>query len=79
MKNYLQERFDIEVVGKTDDELMDFLLKTEVSPASREALRTIFEGSLRVRFARESAVRAQIEHDVVMVYRLIEQTIPQQR
>lgn len=77
VKNYMQERFEVEVVGKTDDELMDFVVKMNISPALVEALRTIFEGSLMVRFAQESAVKAQIDRDVACVYRLIEQTIPQ--
>ncbi len=59
IKEYLQERYDVEVVSATDDEVIDCLEKALVDQALIEMIKKLFKGVVLIKFAHQSAEKEQ--------------------
>ena len=76
VKRYLQARFNFAACDKTDDELLAYLISVDFPLPLIELLRSIFNGSLYIKFANVQAVQEQIERDIAGYIALIQETIP---
>ncbi len=76
LKHYLQERFGWNIIDKTDDELMKYLQKNQFNTTLLESLKKLFLSSSFVKYADEVALKTQVEEDLKMAFKLIDQTIP---
>ena len=62
MKQYLQERYAIHLVDKTDTELLELLKTTEFIPSHvYETMKDLFEGVVFIKFAHQHAVQERME------------------
>ena len=62
MKQYLQERYAIHLVDKTDAELLELLKATKAIPIHvYETMKELFEGVVFIKFAHQHAVQERME------------------
>jgi len=62
MKQYLQERYGMYLVDKTDAELLEFLNTSERIPTHvYETMKDLFEGVVFIKFAHQHAVQERME------------------
>ncbi len=62
MKQYLQERYALHLVDKTDTELLELLNTTELIPSHvYETMKDLFEGVVFIKFAHQNAVQERME------------------
>ncbi len=78
-KTYLQERYGLDVAGKTDDEVLELLERSPFPPDLLSPLRIIFKGSITIKFAKAQAIKDQIEQDFVASRVIIDKTIPNEK
>ena len=76
IKQYLHDRFNFDVLGKTDRELLMYLEHIHVAPDLVEDIRAIAQGGLLVKFANVQAVQEQVDKDFERAVLLIKKTIP---
>ena len=74
IKTYLTKRFGFQTQEKTDEELVAFLEKQKFDTNLIEMLKKTAQGAQWIKFANETALKAQIDQDVQAVRHLIEQT-----
>lgn len=76
IKNYLQERYGYESIGKTDEELIQYLQQNHFSKDLIEILQEIFLGITIIKFANAQAAQEQIDRDMQRTILFIKRTIP---
>ena len=74
IKTYLAKRYDWNIYNKTDDELVMFLEEKKFNADLIAMLKKTAEGAQWIKFANETALKAQIDQDLQTVKTLIEQT-----
>ncbi|TET06904.1 hypothetical protein E3J79_00515 [Candidatus Dependentiae bacterium] len=76
LKNYLHERYNFALRGKTDQELLLFLVESDFPADLLSYVRAIFEGCLQIKYADEQALREQLMRDLDSAIFIIKQTFP---
>ena len=76
VKKYLSERFNYDVLGKTDAELVSSLVKYQADQAIIDDVKAIVEGSEMIKFANTQAAQDQIDDDYERVVGIIKRTVP---
>ena len=72
MKQYLQERYAMHLVDKTDTELLEFLKTTKLIPSHvYETMKDLFEGVVFIKFANQHAVQERMEDAIKKTKALI--------
>ncbi len=80
LKSYFQERFNSNLCSKTDTEVIAYLEKrVDIDPELLQTIRTIFKGSVVIKFANERAIQEQIEHDFNQSVMIIKKTMQQEK
>lgn len=76
LREYVHNRFGLETYGKTDQELLEYLATQNLSDSLVEAISSIVQGSILVRFAQEQVVQQQMEQDFIKAVSLVKHSIP---
>lgn len=76
LKLYVGMRYGWQVADKTDQELVLFLQEEGWDSQLTESLTTLLESAVKVRFANEAGLKAQIDHDIEIMRAIIHRTIP---
>ncbi|MFH1832284.1 MAG: hypothetical protein ABH827_05805 [bacterium] len=76
IKQYLYKRYNWKIQNKTDKELVAFLLEKQFDPALIIDLQKMLEGAQWVKFANQDMIKTQVESDLKMAQKLVEQTKP---
>jgi hypothetical protein len=79
LKRYLHQRFGYDLIGKTDDEVLHYLAKSHSDLLLVEDVKTIFMGSVVIKFANADAAQDQIDHDYRLAALIVNQTIPKEK
>ena len=80
LKSYLQEQFNSPLCSKTDAEVIVYLEKRgDIDHELLQNIRTIFKGSVVIKFANERAIQEQIEHDYNRSVTIIKKTMQQEK
>ncbi len=75
LKRYLQERYTLPLVGKTDTELLAVLEHDNAVPHMLfQDIKTIFDGVVYVKFAHHSAAVEQMRHAQRTAAKIIKET-----
>jgi len=77
IKTYFIARFDYPLQGKTDDEVVQYLLSTE-HHALAPALKEIMHGCQYIKFAHQTALHDTVMQHLAQCNTLITKTIPTQ-
>lgn len=76
LKSYIQERYQWDIIDKTDDEMIAYLTKNEFNPELLEAIKKLLYGSSLVKYADEVALKTQVDVDLKLAFDFIKKTIP---
>ena len=76
LKSYFYARFNYNLFGKTDQEVLIFLKKEKFEPDLLEKLEQTLEGLQFVKFANEQAIQEKTEQDLQNCSDIIKKTIP---
>ncbi len=79
LKKYFYDRFGYDVVGKTDDEMIQYLQEHYPDAQSIEDIKALLQGSVIIKFANVQAAQEQIDHDYVRSIAIITKTIPEKK
>lgn len=79
VKKYLFARYNYDVLGKTDSELISYLEKNHDGNDLQKEIKDLFQGSGIVKFANAKAVQEQIDRDCQSAIAIIKKTIPQKK
>jgi len=79
LKRYITVRYHVNVENKTDDELIAYLAdKKLLDELLLDDLRSIFTGSVTIKFANAQAAQEQMERDYSKAINFINKTIEQE-
>lgn len=76
IKQYLAKRYEWKTRDKTDDELIEYLIKKNFEPEQMAALKKLLDGAVLVKFADASILKMQALDDLAAAQELIKKTIP---
>lgn len=76
LKNYVHQRFGLDVHGKTDDEILVCLETVAASPEIIEMTRVLLQESVMIKFAQMPAQLKQKECSLDALVVIIKKTIP---
>lgn len=79
LKHYFHERFDYDLVGKTDSEVVDYLQQHHYDEHIVEEVKALLHGSVVIKFANAQAAQEQIENDYLRAIAIIQRTIPEKK
>jgi hypothetical protein len=79
LKKYFYDRFGYDVIGKTDDEMIQYLQVHYPDAQSIEDIKALLQGSVIIKFANVQAAQEQIDHDYVRSIAIITRTIPEKK
>ena len=79
LKKYFHDRFGYDVVGKTDDEMIQYLQVHYPDAQSIDDIKALLQGSVIIKFANVQAAQEQIDHDYVRSIAIITRTIPEKK
>lgn len=79
LKKYFHGRFGYEVIGKTDDEVIEYLKNHYQDERMFEDIKSIFQGGVIIKFANAQAAQEQIEGDYSRAVAIIRRTIPEKK
>ena len=79
LKKYFHDRFEYDIVGKTDEEVVDYLKNHHKDEAILEEIKAILQGGVIIKFANAQAAQGQIEHDYLRAVAIIQRTIPEKK
>ena len=79
LKQYFHDRFGYDLVGKTDDEVVQYLQEHHADEHMIEEIKALLQGSQIIKFANAQAAQEQIEHDYVRAVAIISRTIPEKK
>lgn len=78
IKQYVQERFDIPMQGKSDQEALLFLENNNM-PLVYEPFKEIVQGCLYIKFANQQAMQEQIQRHIALAITIVNQTKPEKK
>lgn len=76
LKEYIVERYALDVWSKTDLEMVEYLTNHGVPPEIEEDLKKIFSGTTMAKFAHQKMDDYTIQQNLLMSVRLIKNSIP---
>jgi hypothetical protein len=79
LKKYFKDRFGYDVMGKTDDEMIQYLQEHYPDAQSVENIKALLQGSVIIKFANVQAAQEQLDHDYVRAIGIITRTIPEKQ
>lgn len=79
LKKYLHDRFGYDVMGKTDDEVIEYLRSHHQDDQMLEDIKSILQGGVIIKFANAQAGQEQIEGDYSRAVAIIRRTIPEKK
>jgi len=79
LKKYFHERFEYDLLGKTDAEVVDYLEKHHFDDRILEEIKVLLHGGVVIKFANARAAQEQIEHDYARAVAIIRGTIPEKK
>lgn len=79
LKKYFHDRFDYDIIGKTDDEVVEYLKNHHKDELILEEIKAVLQGGVIIKFANAQAAQEQIEHDYLRVVAIIQRTIPEKK
>ncbi|HEX4069295.1 MAG TPA: DUF4381 family protein [Candidatus Babeliales bacterium] len=79
LKKYFYDRFGYDVIGKTDDEMIQYLQEHYPDAQSIDDIKALLQGSVIIKFANVQAAQEQIDHDYVRSIAIITRTIPEKQ
>lgn len=79
LKKYFYDRFGYDVMGKTDDEMIQYLQEHYPDTQSIDDMKALLQGSVVIKFANVQAAQEQIDHDYVRSIAIITRTIPEKK
>jgi hypothetical protein len=79
LKKYFHDRFGYDLIGKTDDEMIQYLQEHYSDAQSIEDIKALLQGSVIIKFANVQAAQEQIDHDYVRSIAIITRTIPEKK
>jgi hypothetical protein len=74
IKNYLQERYSINLTDKSDHEIMLLFQTRDDAPEVAQQLETVLYGAVTIKFAQHKAAQEQMAHDLQTCILLVEKT-----
>lgn len=77
LKQYLQDRFQFPLVGKTDEEMVSYLRDSEIE--KKYKISEICNGCVLIKFANQSAIADQTNSHLQMAIKLITDTVPEKK
>lgn len=79
LKNYFHRRFGYDIVGKTDQEVVEYLKNNHKDEAILQEINAVLQGGVIIKFANAQAAQGQIEHDYLRAVAIIQRTIPEKK
>ncbi|MCA9770430.1 DUF4381 family protein [Candidatus Dependentiae bacterium] len=79
LKKYMAVRYQLNTIGKTDSQFIEYLQKAKFSPELITEIETIFMGGLTIKFANAKAAQERIDQDFAGSVALIKKTIRQEK
>jgi len=79
LKRYLESRYNYNLHGKTDEELVCYLDQQDTLPDLKNGLKDITQGCIYIKFANQEAMQEQILSHLEMGIKLITMTIPNEQ
>lgn len=79
LKTYLYERFSFELLGKTDQEVIEFLEKSFLDSTVCADIEKILKGGLYAKFANAQVIQEQMKQDKQRALEIITATMPQEK
>lgn len=79
IKKYFHDRFGYDVMGKTDDEAVQYLQDNYLDVHGIEEIKALLQGGVIIKFANAQAAQEQIDHDYVRAIAIITRTIPEKK
>ncbi len=76
LKQYLQERYQIALLDKTDTELLEVVRNDQKIPALvSESLKDILDGVMVIKFAHEQALKERMDDAIEQSIKLVQTTV----
>jgi hypothetical protein len=79
LKKYFHDRFGYDLMGKTDEEMIQYLQEHYSDAQSIEDIKALLQGSVIIKFANAQAAQEQLDHDYVRSIAIITRTIPEKK
>lgn len=79
LKQYFHDRFEYNIIGKTDEEFVEYLKSNYEDQVIVEEIKTLLHGGMIIKFANAQAAQEQIDHDYVCAVAIIQRTIPDKK
>ena len=79
LKRYFHDRFEYDVLGKTDAETIEYLEKNYCDEWIVAETKALLHGSVIIKFANAQAAQDQIEDDYIRAVAIIQRTIPEKK
>lgn len=76
LKEYLQDRYQVALCDKTDQELLQFFGSSEVLDAFAAEMDQVLQGATMVKFAQQRAALETMKRDLAFCSSLVEKTKP---
>lgn len=76
LKRYLHERYQFDLLGKTDDEMVAYLKERNVNVELLQDVHAIVDGGLLVKFANQDALHDAIQSHISLCESIIMRTTP---
>lgn len=76
IKKYLFARFDYDVLGKTDAEVVNYLQKMSANDEIIENIKVVIQGSEVIKFANAQVAQEYVDNDLRRIILLVKKTIP---
>lgn len=76
LKEYFHARYGFDVLGKTDAEVLQYLMHHDFSHELLPLLQHIFSGAVEVKFAHAYALKEQLERDLNSSIYIVKSSIP---
>jgi hypothetical protein len=76
LKDYLHERYNVVLRGKTDQELLLFLNESDFPADLLPPVRALFEGCLEIKYADDQVLKECLIRDLESAIFIVKQTSP---
>lgn len=77
LKMYLQRRYNMSLIGKTDQELLHALSVSDQLQNERTCLEDIISGAVFIKFAHQQSALDKMQQDKDLVLNFIKKTMPE--
>ena len=79
IKHYLYNRFEYDVIGKTDEEVIRYLEEQTFDPLVLSEVAVVFRNGVAIKFANVDVAKEQIKNDYDRCLSFINVTIPSKK